>query len=150
MIMRLIALSATRVWDAIDSFRLRRSGQWCPRGRKVRIRRAAEAGFPAVGRRATAASVAETSQGIDVGEKITGKKIKGRARHLITDAPGLLLAVGWLMQHRRLARDYEALPQRSRAMIQWTMAGERSGEVSGESFSTWRMERIYHLHRREN
>jgi transposase len=26
---------------------------------------------------------------------------------------------GWLMQHRRLARDYEALPQRSRAMIHW-------------------------------
>lgn len=26
---------------------------------------------------------------------------------------------GWLMQHRRLARDYEALPQRSRTMIHW-------------------------------
>ncbi|GAA5207071.1 hypothetical protein GCM10023323_21110 [Streptomyces thinghirensis] len=25
---------------------------------------------------------------------------------------------GWLMQHRRLARDYEALPERARAMIQ--------------------------------
>jgi transposase len=29
---------------------------------------------------------------------------------------------GWLMQHRRLARDYEALPHRSRAMIHWAMA----------------------------
>ena len=29
---------------------------------------------------------------------------------------------GWLMQHRRLARDYEALPQRSRVMILWAMA----------------------------
>lgn len=28
---------------------------------------------------------------------------------------------GWLMRHR-LARDYEALPQRSRAMIHWAMA----------------------------
>jgi non-canonical (house-cleaning) NTP pyrophosphatase len=26
------------------------------------------------------------------------------------------------MQHRRLARDYEALPQRSRTMIHWAMA----------------------------
>lgn len=135
----------------------------------------------------TSANVAETSQGIDA-----GKKIKGRKRHLITDTLGLVLAVivtaasvhdtaggkllldelaaahpsvskvwadggyqnsvlnhgarlgidvevvqrprtkgfeplpkrwviertfGWLMQHRRLARDYEALPQRSRTMI---------------------------------
>ncbi|WP_372456411.1 IS5 family transposase, partial [Streptomyces anulatus] len=132
----------------------------------------------------TSSNVAETSQGIDA-----GKKIKGRKRHLITDTLGLVLTVvvtaasvhdsaggkqalielaaahpgvtkvwadggyqssviqhgaglgiavevvqrpkekgfrplpkrwviertfGWLMQHRRLARDYEALPQRSR------------------------------------
>ncbi|MGI5380505.1 transposase [Streptomyces sp. CA-251387] len=135
----------------------------------------------------TSANVAETSQGIDA-----GKKIKGRKRHLITDTLGLVLAVlitaanvhdtvggklllddlaaahpgvtkvwadggyqnsifkhgaglgidvevvhrpqtkgfeplpkrwviertfGWQMQHRRLARDYDALPQRSRTMI---------------------------------
>ncbi|KAF2775087.1 IS5 family transposase [Streptomyces sp. OM5714] len=135
----------------------------------------------------TSANVAETSQGIDV-----GKKIKGRKRHVITDTLGLVLAVlvtaanvyeaparrpgrsasrrdqglgrrripnsvfnhgarlgidvevvqrprtkgfeplpkrrviertfGWLTQHRRLARDYEALPERSRAMIHWAMA----------------------------
>lgn len=29
--------------------------------------------------------------------------------------------LGWLMQHRRLARDYEALPQRSRTMMHWAM-----------------------------
>jgi transposase len=28
---------------------------------------------------------------------------------------------GWLIQHRRLVRDYEAHPQRSRAMIHWSM-----------------------------
>ncbi len=36
----------------------------------------------------TSANVAETSQGIDA-----GKKIKGRKRHLITDTLGLVLAV---------------------------------------------------------
>jgi hypothetical protein len=30
------------------------------------------------------------------------------------------------MQHRRLARDYEALPKRSRAMIHWAMANKMS------------------------
>jgi transposase len=28
---------------------------------------------------------------------------------------------GWFVQHRRLVRDYEALPERSRAMILWSM-----------------------------
>ncbi|MEU2956258.1 IS5 family transposase [Streptomyces xanthochromogenes] len=158
----------------------------------------------------TSANVAETSQGIDA-----GKKIKGRKRHLITDTLGLVLAVivtaasvhdsaggkrlldelavthpsvtkvwadggyqtavfqhgaglgidvevvkrpsskgfhplpkrwviertfGWLMQHRRLARDYETLPQRSRAMIHWAMANKMSRELTGESTPTWRIE----------
>jgi transposase len=158
----------------------------------------------------TPANVAESSQGIDA-----GKKIKGRKRHVITDTLGLVLAVlvtaasvhdttggklllddlaaghptvskiwadggyqssvvnhgaglgidvevvqrprtkgfeplpkrwviertfGWLMQHRRLARDYEALPQRSRAMIHWAMANKMSRELTGESMPTWRSE----------
>lgn len=158
----------------------------------------------------TSANVAETSQGIDA-----GKKIKGRKRHLITDTLGLVLAVlvtaanahdttggkllldelaaahpgvtkvwadggyqnsifnhgarlgidvevvqrprakgfeplpkrwviertfGWLTQHRRLARDYEALPQRSQTMIHWAMANKMSRELTGESAPTWRIE----------
>ncbi len=158
----------------------------------------------------TSANVAEASQGIDA-----GKKIKGRKRHLITDALGLVLAVlvtatnvhdtsggkllldqlaaahpsvtkvwadggyqssilhhgarlgidvevarrprakgfeplpkrwviertfGWLMQHRRLARNYEALPQRSQAMVHWAMANKMSRELTGESTPTWRTE----------
>ncbi|MEV7797423.1 IS5 family transposase [Streptomyces sp. NPDC087512] len=158
----------------------------------------------------TSANVAETSQGIDA-----GKKIKGRKRHVVTDTLGLVLAVlvtaasvhdttsgklllddlaaahptvskvwadggyqssvlnhgaglgidvevvqrprtkgfeplpkrwmiertfGWLMQHRRLARDYEALPQRSRTMIHWAMANKMSRELTGESTPKWRME----------
>ncbi|MET9671200.1 transposase [Streptomyces sp. NPDC006475] len=31
---------------------------------------------------------------------------------------------GWLMQQRRLVRDHEALPERSRAMIHWAMANK--------------------------
>ncbi len=33
---------------------------------------------------------------------------------------------GWLVQHRRLARDYDALPQRSKTMIHWAMANTMS------------------------
>ncbi|MCE7001530.1 IS5 family transposase [Kibdelosporangium philippinense] len=156
----------------------------------------------------TSCNVSESSQGIDA-----GKKIKGRKRHIATDVLGLLLAVivtaasvqdsaggqqvldhlaaahptvsaawvdggynntvirhgaqrgirvevvkrpsakgfhvlprrwvverslGWLMQHRRLARDYEALPQRSRTMVHWAMTNIMSRTLTGESTQTWR------------
>jgi transposase len=156
----------------------------------------------------TSCNVKESSQGIDA-----GKKIKGRKRHIATDVLGLLLVVvvtaasvqdsaggqqvldhladtqpsvsmawvdggynnavirhgaqqgiqvevvkrpavkgfhvlprrwvvertlGWLMQHRRLVRDYEALPQRSRTMIHWAMTNKMSRELTGESTQTWR------------
>jgi len=45
---------------------------------------------------------------------------------------------GWLMQHRRLVRDYETLPQRSRTMTLWAMANIMSRFVTGESTQTWR------------
>ncbi|MDT0475960.1 IS5 family transposase [Streptomyces sp. DSM 41014] len=158
----------------------------------------------------TSTNVSGTSQGIDA-----GKKIKGRKRHVITDTLGLVLAAlvtaanvhdttggklllndlaaahpsvtkvwadggyqnsifnhgarlgidvevvqrprtkgfeplpqrwviertfGWLMQHRRLARDDEALPERSRAMIHWAMANRMARELTGESTPTWRIE----------
>jgi transposase len=157
----------------------------------------------------TSGSVPESSQGIDA-----GKKIKGRKRHIVTDMLGLLLVVvvtaasvqdtvggrqlldqlaekhskvskvwvdsgykrtvvergaghgvdvevvakepgqkgfkplpkrwvvertlGWLMTHRRLARDYETLPESSRAMIHWAMTDNMSKRLTGESTQTWR------------
>ncbi|MBQ0876351.1 hypothetical protein KBY48_00045 [Streptomyces sp. RT42] len=45
-----------------------------------------------------------------------------------------------MMQHRRLARDYEALPQRSQSMIHWAMANKMSRELTVESAPTWRIE----------
>lgn len=159
----------------------------------------------------TSANVPESSQGIDA-----GKKIKGRKRHIATDTLGLLLVLlvtaasvqdttggrdvvdelaarqpavvkawvdsgyqrsaaergaahgidvevvrkdpgqkgfaplpnrwavertfGWWMLRRRLARDYETLPQRSRTMIFWAMIDTMSRRLAGESTQTWRNE----------
>jgi transposase len=47
-------------------------------------------------------------------------------------------SLGWLMQYRRLARDYETLPQRSRVMILWAMTNKMSRELTGGSTQTWR------------
>ncbi|MFF3277553.1 IS5 family transposase [Streptomyces chrestomyceticus] len=157
----------------------------------------------------TSTSVPASSQGIDAGKKIVGRK-----RSIVTDTLGLLLAVlvtaasvqdsaagarlldqvaaahpglrkvwvdggyrrhlvehaaalgidmeivertpgargftplpkrwavertyGWLMHHRRLARDYETLPARSEAMIHLAMADLMARRLTGESTISWR------------
>ena len=48
---------------------------------------------------------------------------------------------GWLMLHRRLARDYETNPQRSRAMIHWAMIDNMCRRLTGESTASWRDDR---------
>jgi transposase len=45
---------------------------------------------------------------------------------------------GWLMLHRRLARDYEALPARSEAMIHLAMIDLMARRCTRESTPTWR------------
>jgi transposase len=156
----------------------------------------------------TSGDVPESSQGIDA-----GKKIKGRKRHIATDTLGLLLVLlvtaasvqdttggrdvveqlaarhpgvvkawadsgykrsvielgaahgidievvskdpgqkgfvplprrwavertfGWWMLHRRLARDYETLPERSATMIYWAMIDNMSRRLTGETTQSW-------------
>ncbi|MFG2006209.1 IS5 family transposase [Spirillospora sp. NPDC048911] len=45
---------------------------------------------------------------------------------------------GWLMLHRRLARDYETLPTRSEAMIHIAMIDLMTRRLTRESTPTWR------------
>ena len=45
---------------------------------------------------------------------------------------------GWLMLHRRLVRDYETNPRRSRAMIHWAMIDNMCRRLTGESTLSWR------------
>ncbi|WP_306858579.1 IS5 family transposase [Streptosporangium brasiliense] len=45
---------------------------------------------------------------------------------------------GWLMLHRRLTRDYEALPTRSEAMIHTAMIDLMTRRLTRESTPTWR------------
>ncbi|MFI1370062.1 IS5 family transposase [Streptomyces griseochromogenes] len=44
---------------------------------------------------------------------------------------------GWLMFHRRLARDYETLPARSEAMIHLAMADLMARRLTGEATISW-------------
>jgi transposase len=45
---------------------------------------------------------------------------------------------GWLMLHRRLARDYETLPSRSEAMIHLAMTDLMARRLTGETTISWR------------
>ncbi len=45
---------------------------------------------------------------------------------------------GWLMLHRRLARDYETLPARSEAMIHLAMTDLMARRLTGETPVSWR------------
>ncbi|WP_345572140.1 IS5 family transposase [Streptomyces plumbiresistens] len=45
---------------------------------------------------------------------------------------------GWLMLHRRLARDYETLPARSEAMIYLAMTDLMARRLTGEATTSWR------------
>ncbi|WP_328847441.1 IS5 family transposase [Streptomyces sp. NBC_00258] len=45
---------------------------------------------------------------------------------------------GWLMFHRRLARDYETLPARSEAVIQLAMTDLMARRLTGEATISWR------------
>jgi transposase len=74
-------------------------------------------------------------QGIQV-EVVKRPAVKGF--HLLPRRWVVERTLGWLMQHRRLVRDYEALPQRSRTMIHWAMTNKMSRELTGESTQTWR------------
>ena len=49
---------------------------------------------------------------------------------------------GWLSLHRRLVRDYETLPNRSRTMIHWAMIDNMSRRLAGESTPTWRIDAL--------
>src|ERR1017187_991566 len=45
---------------------------------------------------------------------------------------------GWLVLHRRLARDFETLPARSATMIYWAMIDNMTARLTGESTPAWR------------
>ncbi|MFD8416921.1 transposase, partial [Streptomyces sp. NPDC059650] len=45
---------------------------------------------------------------------------------------------GWLMLHRRLARDYETLPERSQAVIHIAMTDLMARRLTSENTVSWR------------
>lgn len=79
-------------------------------------------------------------QGIDAGKRIIGRKrdpgVKGFK--IIPRRWTIERSIGWLMHHRRLARDDERHPHRSEAMIHLAMIDLMSRRLTGEATLNWR------------
>jgi transposase len=76
------------------------------------------------------------AHGIDV--EVVSKTLDQQGFHPLPKRWIIERTNGWLMTHRRLARDYETLPQRSRTHIHWAMIDNMSRRLTKESTPTWR------------
>ncbi|WP_018637615.1 transposase, partial [Parafrankia elaeagni] len=74
--------------------------------------------------------------GVDV--EVVSRNTGARGFHVVKRRWVVERTLGWLMFHRRLARDYETLPASSEAMIHIAMIDNTARRVTGESTPTWR------------
>lgn len=86
------------------------------------------------GYRSSVAARAETA-GIDL---VVSQKPNGAKGFVPTPRWAVERTFGWLMQHRRLARDYETLPERAEAQIRWSMIDLMSKHLTGQTAPSWR------------
>jgi transposase len=74
--------------------------------------------------------------GIDV--EVVPRKTQTRGFHVVKRRWVVERSLGWLMLHRRLARDYETLPTSSQAMIHIAAIDNLSKRITDETTPTWR------------
>lgn len=74
--------------------------------------------------------------GIDV--EVVSRKAETRGFHVVKRRWVVERSLGWLMQYRRLTRDYETLPTSSRAMIHIASINNLTKRVTDETTPTWR------------
>ncbi|MFF0747488.1 IS5 family transposase [Streptomyces sp. NPDC004111] len=74
--------------------------------------------------------------GIDV--EVVNRNPGVRGFHVVKRRWVVERSLGWLMLHRRLARDYEALPASSEAMIHIASIDNLAKRITDETTPTWR------------
>ena len=70
--------------------------------------------------------------------EITARKPGARGFTPIPKRWAVERTYGWLVLHRRLARDYETLPARSGAMVHLAMTDLMGRRLTGETTISWR------------
>lgn len=74
--------------------------------------------------------------GIDA--EVVPRNTETRGFHVVKRRWVVERTLGWLMLHRRLARDYETRPASSEAMVHIAMIDNVSRRITDESTPTWR------------
>jgi transposase len=74
--------------------------------------------------------------GIDV--EVVARNTEKRGFHVVKRRWVVERSLGWLMLHRRLARDYETLPASSEAMIHIASIDNLAKRITAETTPTWR------------
>ncbi|MGI5487915.1 IS5 family transposase [Microtetraspora malaysiensis] len=80
----------------------------------------------------------EHAAALGIDAEIVPRKSDVKGFHVLKRRWVIERTLGWLMLHRRLARDYETLPASSEAMIHIAMIDNVSKRVAGETTPTWR------------
>ncbi len=80
----------------------------------------------------------EHAAALRIDMEITGRKPGTRGFTPIPKRWAVERTYGWLMLHRRLARDYETLPTRSEAVIHIAMTDLMARRLTGENTISWR------------
>ncbi len=73
--------------------------------------------------------------GIDV--EVVSRNAEKRGFHVVKRRWVVERGLGWLMRHRRLARDYETLPAGSEAMIHVASIDNFAKRITGDTIPTW-------------
>ncbi|GAA1694012.1 IS5-like element ISSco3 family transposase [Nonomuraea maheshkhaliensis] len=81
---------------------------------------------------------AEHAATLGVNAEVVHRDPETRGFHVLKRRWVIERTFGWLMLHRRLARDYETLPASSEAMIHIAMIDNASKRITDESTPTWR------------
>jgi hypothetical protein len=76
------------------------------------------------------------SLGIDV--EVVNRHPGVRGFHVVKRPWVVERSIGWIMLHRRLARDYETLPASSEAMIHVASIDDLTKRITDETTPTWR------------
>ena len=74
--------------------------------------------------------------GIDV--EVVNRNPEIRGFHVVKRRWVVERSIGWIMMHRRLARDYETLPASSEAMIYIASIDNLTYRITDETTPTWR------------
>ena len=82
--------------------------------------------------------VVEHAAELGINVQVVARNADVKGFHVLPRRRVVERSIGWLMVHRRLARDYEVLPDSSEAHIRIAMIDNLLKRVTGETTQTWR------------